>query len=57
MRKDNEAVKKRRKSKEACQEARDKRTDQDQLDKLNKLGPGAVKEKARLEKRIAKGSK
>ena len=56
MRRDTEVVKKRRKSKEVCQEARNKRTDQDQLDKLNKLGSGAKKEKARLEKRIAKGN-
>jgi len=53
MRRDTEAVKKRRQSKEACQEARNKRTDQEQLDKLNKMGLGAKKEKTRLEKRIA----
>ena len=57
MRKDREAVKKRRQSKEACQEARNKRTNQEQLDKLNKMGSGAKKEKARLETRIAKQNK
>ena len=57
MRKDREVMKKRRQSKETCQEARNKRTDQEQIKRLDDMRMPALKERIRLEKRIAKGSK
>lgn len=56
MRRDTEAVKKRRKSKEACQESRDKRTDLEQIKRLDDMRMPALREKTRLHKRIVKGN-
>ncbi len=57
MRQDRASKKRRRKSKEACQEARDERTNQEQLNRLDKLGSGALKERTRLHLRISREKK